>query len=339
MKLFQPNNLSRRTPEFTPLNDPVIASEVASLLRADYDFPELATLKLSVFSGANISSQNLKLETPSAKFFVKLRGKSSVAKMTSEAELTFALSELGQKVPQIIRSRPGDLVSVHEEKCGVLYEFAEGDYFSGKGAELRAAAEAFGELSLAAKRLFTSPPTQIDTYPHDLQELLNISEDKATKYADVAELCATHRNAILESLAKIEAHPELLSQPCVPMHLDYHPLNLLMRDEEVACIVDLEHLQPYPIAVGLGFAAYKLIRQAMVNEERPVVSTWLRGWEKSFPDDRFTTLELGLGARCRILTLISLILDAALRRDDDRFNYDLEKQVLSLYEADVIFGT
>ena len=339
MNLFQPNNLSRSSPDFVPVSDPVLTRPVTSLLEAHYTFLDLRNLKLLLFSGANVSSRNLKLEAPSAKFFLKLREQSSVAKMTSEAELTFALSELGQKVPRIIRSSHGDLVSVHKEKCCVLYEFADGDYFSGKGNELQAAAEAFGELTLAAKRLFPAPPTQIDTNPHRLQELLNLSERESAKYPDVAELCATHRTTILESLAQIEAHRELLSRPCVPMHLDYHPLNLLMRDGEVACIVDLEHLQPYPIAVGLGFAAYKLIRQAMVNQQPAEVSTWLRGWQKSFPDDRVRPAELGLGARCRILTLITLILDAALIRDDDRFNYDLEKQILSLYEVDVIFGS
>lgn len=332
MKLFQPNNLSKRSPEFTPLSDPVITSEVVSLIEKHYAFPGLSKLELSVFSGANISSQNLKLETPAAKGFLKARIASSAEKMINEAELTFALSELGQKVPRIIRSTDGRLVTLHEEKCWVLYEFQEGDYFSGRGNELRSAAMAFGELSLAAKQLFPAAPAKMDPLPRGLNELLKLSERKP----DIAELCAAHRTTILENLAKVEEHNELLSQPCVPMHLDYHPLNLLMRDGGVACIVDLEHLQPYPVAVGLGFAGYKLIRQAMVNEEPAAVSTWIQGWQKSFPDDRFTPAELGLGARCRILKLISMILDASLTKDDDRFNYDLEKQVLSLYEADMI---
>jgi hypothetical protein len=125
------------------------------------------------------------------------------------------------------------------------------------------------------------------------------------------------------------------------MHLDYHPLNLLMNDGHVACVVDLEHLKPYSVVSGLGFAAFKLIRQAMVDNElsgAAVLPVWLQTWQKTFPHDRFTVTELGLGARARILKLISLILDASLNRGDQRSSYDLEKQILSLYEADVIFG-
>ena len=62
-----------------------------------------------------------------------------------------------------------------------------------------------------------------------------------------------------------------------------------------------------------------------------------RGWQKSFPEDQFTVSELGIGARARILKLIHMILDASLNRGDHRSLYDLEKQIVSLYEVEVIF--
>jgi len=58
----------------------------------------------------------------------------------------------------------------------------------------------------------------------------------------------------------------------------------------------------------------------------------LRGWEKSFPDHRYTANELRIGATARILTLIQLILG------DERLSYDLDKQITSLYEVEVIFN-
>src|SRR6476660_5563789 len=102
MKLFQPNNLSKRTPEFIPLHDRAITAQVVSLLTTDYGFP--ANINISVFSGANISSQNFKVETPQAKAFLKSRDILVAEKMLCEAKLTVSLSELGQRVPPIIRS-------------------------------------------------------------------------------------------------------------------------------------------------------------------------------------------------------------------------------------------
>ena len=303
MKLFEPNNLSRQSPEFTPV------------------------AQISAFVGANVSANNFKIETPSEKYFLKSREQSAIEKMRAEAELTFALRELGQKVPRIIRLPEGELVSSVAGKCWVLYEFQEGDYFSGKGRELLAAAEAFGELTHAAESLFLDAVSE-DAVPAGLKELL-----------DRSSIDGNHREKILESLSEVEQHREMLNGGMLPMHLDYHPLNLLMLDEGIACIVDLEHLKPYSVVSGLGFAAFKLIRQAMVDEEfrerelreRRAVATWSGGWQKSFAEDRYTPNELRVGAKARILKLIQLILG------DERLRYDLEKQITSLYEVEVIF--
>lgn len=303
MKLFEPNNLSRRSPEFTPF------------------------AQISAFVGANVSANNFKIETAGAKYFVKSREQSAMEKMQQEAELTVALSELGQKVPRIIGVQ-GELLSSCAGKCWVLYEFQEGDYFSGKGDQVLAAADAFGELTRAAESLFPDAGVE-DVVPTGLAELVERSS-----------IAVNHRRTILESLSEVEEHRALLEGRVLPMHLDYHPLNLLMIDDRVACIVDLEHLKPYSVVSGLGFAAFKLIRQAMVDEEfrdrelreRRAVATWLSGWGKSFPEDRFTPNELRVGAKARILKLIELILG------DERLSYDLEKQITSLYEVEVIFN-
>src|SRR5215204_5426839 len=203
MKLFEPNNLSRRRPEFTQF------------------------AQISAFVGANVSANNFKIETPAAKYFLKSRDVESLEKTRAEAELTFALSELGQKVPRIIRVQ-GEMVSSFAEKCWVLYEFQEGDYFSGRGGELEAAAKAFGELTRAAESLFSNAVIE-DAAPSGLTELLERSS-----------IDVDHRTMITNSLSEVEKQRELLNSRVLPMHFDYHPLNLLMRDNRVACVVDLE---------------------------------------------------------------------------------------------------
>lgn len=308
MKLFEPNNLSRRRPDFTPF------------------------AQISAFVGANVSANNFKIETAEAKYFLKSREQSATEKMLAEAKLTFALRELGQKVPRIIRVNDA-LVSSFAGRCWVLYGFEEGDYFSGRGHELQAAAEVFGELTRAATQLFSNVAAE-DAVPSGLTELVERSS-----------INVEHRAKVVESLSEVEKHRELLNGRVLPLHLDYHPLNLLMMDERVVCVVDLEHLKPYSVVSGLGFAAFKLIRQAMVDEEfrecelreRRAVSTWLGGWRKSFSDDGYTSSELRIGAKARILALIHLILDASINKHDNRFSYDLEKQIVSLYEVEVVF--
>ncbi|HET6974466.1 MAG TPA: phosphotransferase [Pyrinomonadaceae bacterium] len=328
MKLFLPNNLSRSRAEFTPHNDP----EIASMLEQHYGLSEP---QISVFAGANVSARNFKIETRKAKFFLKSRELDAIEKTQHEALITFELGVMRQKVPRIIwpKGKEKELVTVFADRCWMLYRFQEGDYFTGKGEQLSSAAKAFGELSKQARLRISSTKKKLDVLPVGLPKLL----ERSTIPAD-------QRAVILKNLTRVEQHRELLNDHWLPVHLDFHPLNLLMNDDSVACIVDLEHLKPYPVVIGLGFAGFKLIRQAMVDDEyrareSHAVQTWLRGWQESFPDAQFTVEELGLGARARILTLIHMILDASLNHNDDRSSYDLEKQIVSLYEADVIFGT
>lgn len=349
MGLFQPNNLSRTRPEFLPVNDAALRAEVETLLRDAYEFSDLQNLSIARFEGANISSQNLKVSTKAADWFLKSRDNTGRDRFVAEVQLNQELLDVGQPVPRIIPASTGSLTHSDEWKTWALYEFQEGNYFAGNYVELGAAARSFGKLTLAAKGL-SVVAEDIDlsgevSFLDDLQELLlpdflNNSGDHC-----LIELCTEHRQTILENIEGAREYQSLLTGARLPLHLDYHPLNLLMKQGQVVCILDLEHLSYYPVVAGLGFAAYKLIRQAMVNPEfrsqelgKPVaVRRWIDAWQESFPDYAFTSAELGVGARFRILKLIHLIVESSVKRGENRSNYDLPKQIHSLYEADVVF--
>jgi len=345
MELFQPNNLSRVTSEFTPVQDLSFRGEVAAALNVCYDLPDLSSLRLSSFVGANVSSQNFLVEIESKRYFLKWRRGEVQDGLEQEANLAADLIKMGSKVPRVICTKAGSHVCAGKQSCCSLYVFELGDYFTGRGKELDSAAAAFGELTAAAARLLEQPtePGKVESsFLEQLGALLQegiINTDPV-----VANLCRDHLRMIEEQLQEVHAQRALVESQLLPMHLDYHPLNLLMRDEEVVCILDLEHLKLYPVLAGLGFAGYKLIRQAMVNEQVRVIEfanpslvrRWLEGWAKSFPQIRFSPAELLLGARYHVLSLIHLILGAWLRRGDDRFNYDLAKQIGSLYEIEAI---
>src|SRR5262249_3833851 len=162
--------------------------------------------------------------------------------------------------------------------------------FSGAGGELEAAARVFGRLTRAASELGSgSAPVEQSGAPAFWEELEGLVEAGARRgpgHGGMAELCRAHRPTIRESLARGRAARALLEGERRVCHLDYHPLNLLMKDGKVAAVVDLEVLWPYPVVPALGCAAYKLIRQMMVDpgvreceRARPaLVERWLAGW-------------------------------------------------------------
>ena len=343
MELFLPNNLSRKKPEFTPVHDPNFCREISAAL-ANYDLPNLSSLRLGAFVGANVVSKNFLLEIEDERYFLKWRRVEDQNSLKAEAELAARLAKIGSKVPRVICAKSGNHVWAWKQSCGALYVFEEGNYFSGQGEELNSAAEAFGELTAATTSML-GQPTQLESVDSAfLQELDTLLKDALNSDPATANLVQEHYRTLMEQLGEVEAKRGSVESRILPMHLDYHALNLLMRDGQVACILDLEHLRPYPVLAGLGFAGYKLIRQSMVDERirsaefaRPsLLVRWLEGWAKSFPDIQFSPTELALGARYHVLSLIHFILAAWLKRGDGRFNYDLEKQITSIYEIEAI---
>jgi Ser/Thr protein kinase RdoA (MazF antagonist) len=351
MELFQPNNLSRERPKFRTVEDIELHASIASLLSAQYGLTKLDKLNVEAFVGANVSSSNFKVSSTSTAWFLKSRDIAQQQSMMHEANLNLSLFKVGQRVPDIIRANNGSIVSVDRGKCWVLYRFQEGNYFTGKGNELDSAAKCFAGLSRAANEL-PEFKDQVVTFGEfaflsTLEELLD--EDLLANHNDVSlrQLCLQNREKIIDTLNRVRDANLDHSSDSLPMHLDYHPLNLLVKHDDVICILDLEHLKNYPVVAGVGFAGYKLIRQAMVDEgfrseelrSHTAVKRWLEAWRSSFPESRLTVVELGLGARFRILKVIHLILDATLKRNDHRFNYDMAKQIGSLFEVDAIFDS
>ena len=345
MELFQPNNLSRAKPEFTPVHDPNFCREISAALTSCYDLPDLSSLRLSSFVGANVVSQNFLVEIEGERYFLKWRRLEDHNGLKQEATLAAGLMKMGSKVPRVICTKGGNHVCDWKQSCCALYVFEDGKYFTGRGKELDSAAEAFGELTAATARVLGQPAQLRGVEPAFFEQFGTLLKEGIINIDPaVANLCQEHHRMILEQLQEVRAKRAMVESRFLPMHLDYHPLNLLMRDGEVGCILDLEHLKVYPVLAGLGFAGYKLIRQAMVNEQvrtaefvnPSLLRRWLEGWAKSFPHIQFSPTELGLGARYHVLSLIHFILEAWLRRGDHRFNYDLAKQIGSLYEIEAI---
>jgi Ser/Thr protein kinase RdoA (MazF antagonist) len=351
MLLFQPDDLSIHKPEFIELDDSRLSEEIYQLLHTYYTFLDISEVQIECSIGANITSQNYRVNLPNENYFLKFRGEADNKDMLEkEAELGEQLAEAGVKVPRGIKSDLGEYVTILNHQCWMLYEFQEGDRFSGKGKELDSAAKIYGELSKAASELTDASSWFPDVVQSAFMEVLeNVLEEIAANRAistELKALCATHSTVIIRNLSEIRTHRALIEAASMVMHLDYHPLNLLMQNEEVACVLDFEDIQMYFLLAGLGFSGYKLIRQMMVDPDtrrqelpsRPSVRRWIEGWQTYFPETRFTSQELGWGARYRVLYIIHMILDKYQEQGLDVFIYDLEKQIRSLYEIDIIFG-
>ena len=160
----------------------------------------------------------------------------------------------------------------------------------------------------------------------------------------IGALYAAHRHQIIELIPHVRERCAIVESRTQLFHLDYHPMNILMRDRKVVAILDFEWFGSAFELAGLGFSAFKFIRQTMVDptmhaiesRQPTLVRRWNEAWKQAGRDG-YRSTDLGLGARYRILFLIRKIL-GCMRSGDGKYTYDLGKQMVSLLEAEQIFG-
>jgi hypothetical protein len=297
-----------------------------------------------------VLSRNFRLGARNRQFILKCRLHTGSAETLSrEAQLAAIISQKGVPVPKAILSDDRSYAHVVDNHAWLLYAFQTGDHFTGQGRELAAAADTFAHMSKvvrAGEMVSYLPHRETESsFIEELPRLLHRTEALRATHPDAAELVADEMPVLLQTLHDVtQGHARLVSD-WAPQHTDYHPLNLLMKDEKVACVLDMEDIKPYPVLPANGFAAYKLIRQMMVNtairqrEERTptLAQEWLSHWTRYFSSPLWTVSDLGLGAAYRVLSLICIILDYCLNKNNPQFLFDLSKQIGSLHEINRIF--
>lgn len=347
MRLFQPNDLSLARPEFVPVTEPAVRDAVVAVLRTHWSHLELdeAGLRRSIAGGA--LGANFRVRLGGRDHLLKSRpGSGSGARLAKEIELANRLLERGLPVPRSVVSATGHPVSVVGDTAWAVFAFEEGDHFNGEGGQLDSASETFAKLTLASSDLGLEG--QAAGERDFLEPLSQIVDRAAGELSDraIGRLCARHAPAVHEAIEATRAARALTEARRRPVHLDYHPANLVMRGGKVACVLDMEDVKRYPVLAAVGFAGFKLIRQMLVGRSAGavremnagLVERWLAGWRRTFPDDEVSAAHLRAGAEYRILALMYLILDRDLNRGQDELTYDLPKQIGSLFEAAAVFG-
>jgi Ser/Thr protein kinase RdoA (MazF antagonist) len=332
--LFLPDDLSgpgaapRETPEPT-------RGSVLSALASVYGIADPG--RVASFGGLGTVSENFLVQVGEARRVLKRRPWAEPGRLEAELRLAEHARDRGVPVAPVIPALGGELVGRHGGDDWALFEFVEGGHFGGTAEEIEAAADVFARLIMPQARgpLPTEPPPSVP--PDRLLDAAGESD------AELGDLSRTFRPAIEAARRDVSENMGPHAAERAIVHTDYHPRNLIFREGRVACVLDFEDVKPYPPVAALGFAAYKLLREAVsagaldLAGARRLVSAWADAYEAGGWGG-VARRTLGTGARLRVLDLIELILRSCLIDRDDRLLPDLQKQIRSLSEIDELFG-
>jgi hypothetical protein len=328
MNLFQPDNLCRPRAEFVS-SPSALAALVGRVVDSRFGVhaPVLAARE------QNGVTECFRV----GELFVKTsRGPHAFARFKREGEVSLRLSDAGAPVARV---REGAFEAGDEPVAFLAFPFLEGEHFVGTGAQLREAARAFGRLTtLAREVLGDAAPAPGPGLPAILEELGPLCA-RAHEDARTRDVFGEHGPSIARSRERVRSAVDVAWAGAAPVHVDYHPQNLLFAGDALRAVLDFEDLLVYPVAMASGFAAYKLVRRAAAlalagggSPDPGLVDVWAA--ETGLGEDRAL---LEIGARGRVLTLLHLVLKTLFEDGDDRFVFDLGKHCRAFAEIDVIF--
>lgn len=338
--LFKAYDISRRKPDLTTVHSEDLKKDILYILQKGYDIFD-RNIGVEMISSQNQTRKNFLITTSNKKYLLKytpdLKRKDRIV---WEAELARTLNRKNIPLTQSINTTLDKPFISWKNKIYTLYEFEEGEHFCGTAREYKTAAEYFAKLSKFSTQLSkltknTLETSFLDELPELIDEIL-----KTEPKSQLGKLCYKHKEILKQTQTDILRNKAEIEKSKIITHLDYHPSNLIVRNHKVVSILDLETVQLYYAQVSSGFASYKLIRHILMRSDSKkrktlsskLIKQWQFIWNKNMPDIKLNATQLARGAQYRILFLINLILKRHVKEQNTSSDYDLEKQILSLYE-------
>lgn len=291
--------------------------------------------------GFGVNSTNLKVSTEAGPVVVKCKPGESQESLSQQATVAQQLSErTGLPIPPFVRNSKGELVTAVAGSAWTVQSFTAGEYFTGEGRQL----EEYLNVLVGVTRTLSeswadqSPLPSLDAaYESMARDFAASSFADTIWYPTIEEplrsiLVSAWPTVLLPAARRVDQVQMLSSDDQIkPCHIDLHPHNVLMADDQVAAILDWESLQRAPRPVFMGFSLIKMGRQA-VAAGRDVAA--VKAALKAACVDHETPFEYLLTAgAAEVLRRVHYVLTINQTNGDDTWNMVLPLLLRNLSET------
>jgi aminoglycoside phosphotransferase (APT) family kinase protein len=341
---FSPDDLSRRAPDLGPVTRD--RRDVIQRVLAHYFDPADGLREVrQILTQASLNTNYL-LEMASGAYVLKCRaGVDANRAIARECTLLSILAARGVRVPRLVVTRSG-VPSLQDDASWMLTAHVPGEHFVGDNHQLEAVAAELGSLVRALRevRLEDDPsPPPPGEFLQELPDLLRSVEngDPSPLRSRVRE----QSRAILDAMEAVVSERACIETSCSLVHVDLHPMNVLLDGDELACLLDMEDVMIYPLLPALGFAGYKLIRRALgepsigTAEGKDLANRWAAACQRALPEIELDSKSLGMGARYRELSRVAYILREHVEHGSFTDGIEASKHLRAFSELDWLFPT
>ncbi|MFO0678098.1 MAG: phosphotransferase [Polyangiaceae bacterium] len=352
MTLFRPDDLCVATARYEAETDSAVLERVRDVSASAFGRPAIVVDRLV---HAHPEAVLHRVGTAGGVHVLKsVRGEAGRRRLEREAAVALLLHRGDAPTPRPIGARSGD-VARRDDWTFAAFEYVDGPHYTGSNRGLLRIATAYARLSAAAGPPDTWPWKNASTTSTGPANLVSLwSRVEAQDGTPAGAVARRHAPRIVEATRRAAESAERVAAYPTVVHVDGHPLNVVLGPDERPTLLDFEDVLPAPVALGAGFTFFKLARRLVVargslptpEERRSLTECWLANVREAAAGTHaaaaFTSLDAGSlaeGARARILALLELVLRTSLDDGDDRYMRDFEKHTLALAELDAWFGS
>ncbi len=352
--LFPPDRYSDPIPAFqiVPRN---IQKRVLDFVIPHYPISLDDGVHIDQIKGHEVNSRNYRLRSGSEEFLVKIISDlSKKDEIINSLNLSEWLLQSGIPAPKTVLSLDGRPIIQHSDSICVVYDFIEGDFFSGKSAEMNTIGNFISKLQ---RKLLDLPhalrPRQETVYfqDHHIATYKTLSANRNNLDELIGPTAADALKNGMIHLDRFFSETDIhllagLDTPVAACHSDFHPHNVLVNNCKISGILDIQAIQRMPVAASIGFATFKIMRQHVIAsgvygnvlEIRERTMKFLDSINENMDHIHIPYRLFALLGKAEIARRLLAILDLNLNHDNRDWDHDVAGQLMSLAESDVVFG-
>ncbi len=342
---FEPFNHGTTTRTYEEV-EPAEAARLSKILHRGWEASDTEVSKIA--AGPVKNSNNYRVTNPDGVFLLKHSHIKDATTQDLVNRIVMRVEGLGARVPSLVPTR--QTRTFHQDQTGLfcVYDFIDGDHFDGSQEQLSNVAFeiAYVHTSLADVA-YTGAVREVKgvLHGHD-PELLDQITAKVREQGEQTEFDMYVLGLLDEITERSQAIIEagLGNLPYQIIHRDFHPHNALFDPDtnEVKAVLDFDLMLYSQRVRDVAFGMHRFARTYGAQTEcksdvgvdiRERAAVFMQGYNEVNPltDEEMEVLPLMI--QDEAMTRVLIVLRTHYLENDDKYSYDLPKQMTTLREG------
>lgn len=355
--LFNADIFSSNIPIFIK-SDLNISKLLENLIAENYNQISGDIICVEQFQGNEINSNNYKVTTSSGKYLIKkFIDINEYNKLQRILSLSNWLNENDIKLGKVYLSNKDELIIKNkvDNSYWCVFDFINGSFFT--GISDRELVSVGSEIGIFFNKLKYIPielePIEKIDYFKNSEDLMNEIERNKKNWvlyfgSDLSNTLTENWGFLQKTYSQLFKYKDtLLHSELAPCHIDLHPHNLLIEEDELKAILDVDSIKLNHTLVAISFSMYKLLRQSIVNrnikdnsnEISRISNIYFNALIKEFPLAQKEIENLYIYAATEIFRRIFIIFSLNIYENNNKWNHILNMHLFGLKEAKIIFDS